>query len=343
MLINKNEEYVSLLPFYVTPTTLLVSERLINTPIEKILSELNREIWVEGLYVQKNDIDKIKRYKNSQGIYKNDFNEEQFIKWVKLLDENTALYEMENKTIGRGVFVPPGKTLPAGTFIPSSGIIKLNPSYEELATKTHCSALQDLNSPQREIIGLIDPALRGGLLDFINHAPDSDEIENFIFKNSATKNNVAMANVKSTIKFYNGYAIMGVEVFKDINGHVHGKQLLWSYARADEYIENNICLCLFDNRDECSGKIIDINAYSLKEITIFLDAGELMLRRVASLTRWEIMEKSPKAKLIISTEDPYSLQQSEAIQSPISYGFLQASLRKNPIADRVVIRLPVLE
>ena len=52
---------------------------------------------------------------------------------------------------------------------------------------------------------------------------------------------------------------MGVEVIDDIMGGHEGKQLLWSYARADEYIAQNQPLFLFDNRPLHSGKIIDLH------------------------------------------------------------------------------------
>ncbi len=348
--------FASLLPFYVTPTTILVSDKLPchaakikRIPIKYILEELKRETWIEGLYARKEDVDQINRYKNRDGQYKNDFDEKQFLNWVKTIEANTAICEMENKNVGKGIFVPPEKKLPKGTFIPSSGIIKLDPTNEELETKNHCSALQDLNSPKRKIYGLVDPAKIGGILDLINHAPNDEEIENFKFKNASVKENVATANLKSTIKFYNGYAIMGVEVFQDIDGGKYGKQLLWSYAKPDEYLPrhqselDHPILLLFDNRNEHNGEIIDVNNYNLKKISIFLDTGEILLRKVASLTRWELMENSPESGFIFSIEDPYSSTQSEAIQSSIFHGFLQAYLKQNPVADRVIIKIPATD
>ena len=99
------------------------------------------------MYVKKNDLDKVKRYKRSDGSYKNDFNALQFLEWVKNIENNTVICGMDNKSIGKGVFVAQGKKLAKGTFIPSSGIIKLNPTKQELATKAHCSALQNFNTP----------------------------------------------------------------------------------------------------------------------------------------------------------------------------------------------------
>jgi len=40
--------------------------------------------------------------------------------------------QTENKTVGKSVFVPPGKMLPRGIFIPSSGVIKLNPTVQSI-------------------------------------------------------------------------------------------------------------------------------------------------------------------------------------------------------------------
>jgi len=257
-------------------------EIIVKRTIGQVTVELNRTVWTEGLYVNKNDLNKVKRYHNSDGSYKNDFDEKQFLRWVNTIEKNTAICDMENKNLGKGVFVPSGKKLPQGTFIPSSGIIKLAPTEEELATKVHCSALQDLNTNTRKIYGLIDPTQSGGVLDLINHAPDKNELMNFNFRNPSIKKRVSTSNFHSTIKFYNGYAIMGLEAFEDIDGGEQGQQLLWSYARSDEYLRkdtsklNQPNLYLFDNRNGYQGKIIDSRDYSLRIINILLDKGELM-------------------------------------------------------------------
>lgn len=344
------DEFISLLPAYAQPEALLISDKLPchgakikNSPIGYILNEFKRKVWTEGLYAKKDDLLKIKRYKNPDQGYKNDFDKDQFLCWVKTIEENTAICDMENKNIGKGIFVPPGKKLLKGTFIPSSGIIKLDPTKEELETKTHCSALQDLSSHKRKIIGFIDPEKIGGILDLINHSPDVEELENFKFREPLTKEHIATSNLNCMIKFYNGYAIMGLEVFKDIDGGKEGKQLLWSYARPCEYIDDqfnsNKMLLLFDNRCEHNGETIDPSNYILKIIDIYMDTGEVMIRKVASLSRWELMESSPESRLIISTEDLYSSNQSEAIQSPILMGYLQAYLKKNPVADRIILKV----
>lgn len=347
---------VSLLPMYATPKKLLLGDglpchgaKIESNPIEFILKTINRQTWSEGLYAKQMDLNNINRYKNPNGSYKNDFDKKQFLDWVSAIENNTALCEMENNNIGKGVFVPPGKILPRGVFIPSSGIIKLDPTIEELETKVHCSALQNLNSPEKKIVGLIDPEEIGGILNFINHAPDKEEIINFIFKADSTKENVATSNLRSTIKFYDGYAIMGLEAHEDINGNDHGTQLLWSYARSCEYLISDQSrlktkrIILFDNRNKHNGEIIDTREYALRVITIFIDTGELILRKVASLTRWELMESSPESGLIISTEDPYSITQSKTVQSLIPHKFLQAYLKQNPMVNRVIIQAPILK
>ncbi len=347
-----HDNLIPLLPLCATPKALLFSEKIpCHTEkieimvIKYILEKLKRETWVEGLYAKKEDLAKIKRYKNSNGQYKNDFDEKQFLTWVKMIEDNTAICSI-NKIVGKGIFVPPDKKLPKGIFIPSSGIIKLNPTKEELETKNHCSALQDLNSLERKIYGFIDPEKQGGIFDLINHAPDDEEVLNFKFRHLSIKENVSTSNLKSTIKFYNGYAIMGVEVFQDINGGQYGKQLLWSYAQPDEYLSyhpsnlDNPRLVLFDNRNEHNGEIIDVINYSLRKIDIFINTGEIMLRKVTSLTRWELMQNAPKSGLNLSIEDPYSSAQTEIIKSSISYGFLQTYLKQNPVADRVIIKIP---
>ncbi len=348
-----SKSYISLLPLCASPTTLLVgdascnlSTRIEPVPIKYILGQLKRKSWIEGLYVRKNDLAQIKRYKNADGSYRNNFSEIQFLKWIESIQSNLALCPMRNTEIGMGVFVLPRATLSKGTFIPSSGIIKLNPTREELETKNHCSALQDLHLANREIYGLIDPGKKGGILDLINHAPDSDELANFNFRNEVIKDRVDIANLKGVIKFYDGYAIMGVEAFEDIDGGKYGKQLLWSYAMPDEYLtpknngSNKPTLYLFDNRANHCGEIIDPDQYTLKKVTIFLDAGKPVLRKVATLTRWEIMQASPESDLAISLEDPYSSIQSDEILYPIPNVFLQAYLKRNPAADRVIIELP---
>ena len=55
---------VSLLPDYNSPATLLVGDSLPchkadikNIPSEYLLRELDRQVWAEGLYVKKNDLD----------------------------------------------------------------------------------------------------------------------------------------------------------------------------------------------------------------------------------------------------------------------------------------------
>lgn len=345
---------ISLLPIYTTPRTILLSDglpchgrKIYSKPISYILRTIKRQRWVEGLYTRQKDLNKIIRYKSSDGNYKNDFVETQFFQWVKIIENNTALCSMENKNVGKGVFVPPGKKVPCGTFIPASGIIKLDPTIEELETKNHCSALLNLNSPDKKIIGFIDPEKKGGVLNFINHAPDKEELVNFIFKNPSIKEKVATSNLRSAIKFYNGYAITGLEAIEDIDGGEFGQQLLWSYARSCEYVTNDLessnkKLLLFDNCKKYSGEIIDTSSYALREINIFIDTGELYLRKVASLTRWELMESSPESGLVISTEDLYSLTQTQSQPSLIPHKLLQAHLRKNPLANRIILRVPIL-
>jgi hypothetical protein len=345
----EEKNIISLLPHYDSPATLLVSDtipcfgkRIVSKPIKQITNEISRQHWTEGLYVNKTDLDKIKRYKSSDGNYKNDFDARQFLGWVKTIEENTAICDMENKKIGKGVFVPYGKKLPKGTFIPSSGIIKLDPTEEELATKVHCSALQDLNTRTKIIYGFIDPAQKGGILDLINHAPDKQELTHFAFQNPTIRERVATSNLRSTIKFYDGYAIMGLEAFENIDGGEHGQQLLWSYARSCEYLENNTSklvhpvLFLFDNRNEHNGKTIDPRYYALQKINIFIDDGELMIKKITSLTRWEIMEDSPDSGFIMLIDDNKT-DQDKTKQLLIEKSFLQVYLQKNPIADRIIL------
>lgn len=308
----------------------------------QVTAVLNRTVWTEGLYVNKSDLNNIKRYVNADGSYKNDFDEKVFLEWVNTIEKNTAICDMENKNLGKGVFVPYGKKLPRGTFIPSSGIIKLDPTKEELATKVHCSALQDLNTREKTIYGFIDPAQAGGILDLINHAPEKNELVNFNFHNPAIKKRVSISNLHSTIKFYNGYAIMGVEALEDINGGEQGQQLLWSYASSSEYLNQDISksghptLYLFDNRNGYQGKIIAPHYYSLRAISIFIDKGELMLQKVASLTHWEIMEDSSDSEYLILVY-PNSENSDETKQLFIEKRLLQSYLQNNPVADRIIL------
>jgi hypothetical protein len=317
-------------------------KKIVSKPIEQVTLELNRTVWAEGVYINKNELDKVKRYKNSDGSFKNDFDVRQFLEWVKTIEKNTAICDMENRSIGKGVFVPYGKKLPKGTFIPSSGIIKLDPTEEELATKVHCSALQDLNTHTKKIYGFIDPTHTGGILDLINHAPDINEIANFSYQNPSIKERVSVSNLKSTIKFYNGYAIMGLEALEDINGGEQGQQLLWSYARSCEYLKQSTSksgypiLFLFDNRNGHNGKIIDPRYYALRKINIFIDNGELMIQKIASLTRWEIMEDFADSGFLILM-NPNATNPDETKQILIEKSFLQAYLQKNPLADRIIL------
>jgi len=96
---------------------------------------------------------------------------------------------------------------------------------------------------------------------------------------------------------------------------------------------------LFDNRCEHNGETVDSNNYTLRKVNIFIDNGELTIRKVACLSRWELMESSPESRLIISTEDHGSSSQSETIKSPILHGYLQTYLKKNPIADRIILKV----
>ena len=346
---SDEDDFISLLPSYISPATLIVCDTLpchktgIKTrPTESILRELNRQVWTEGLYVRKNDLNKVKRYKNRDGTYKNDFNARQFLGWVITIEKNTVLCDMENKDVGKGVFVPYGKIIPKGTFIPSSGVIKLDPTVDELGTKVHCSALQDYNSRLKTIYGLIDPSQRGGILDLINHAPDKNEMANFDFQNPSIKKMVAISNLKSTIKFFNGYAIMGLEAFEDIDGGEYGVQLLWSYARSCEYLDKDLStsgqsvLLLFDNRSAHNGKIIDPSFYSLRKIHIFINTGELTVQKIASFTRWELMEDSLDSGHLISMNFKLP-NQTEAKQFLIEKKLLQTYLKKNLIADRIFL------
>ncbi|GEM_PF-1402969 len=350
--LEEDGDLVSLLPSYTPSKNLFISDtlpchgaKIRYKDSSYILKEINREIWMEGLFLKKNDIPFVKRYKDKNQFYKINFDEKQFLLWIKSIEENTAICDMENKNVGKGVFVPPGKKLMKGTFIPSSGMIELNPSLTDLETKVHCSALQDFDSSHKTIYGLINPEKIGGIFDLINHAPDKEELANFEFKNTDTKKSVATANLFSTIKYFNGYAIMGAEAIYDIEGEEYGKQLLWSYARSDEYlgspinIKNNPLL-LFDHRNGHDGEIIDPRHYTLKEITIYVDSGDLFLNQIALLTRWEIIENSPESFLLIHNEESYDL---DPIQSPITYGFLQDCLKKNPRADRIIVSAPFLK
>lgn len=344
---SKQEHLIPLLPVYHSPTTLLVCDtlpchktKIESRPTKYVIRELNRQVWTEGLYARAADLDKIKRYKNPDGSYKNDFDAKQFLRWVKAIEENLAICDMENKDVGKGVFVPKGKQLSKGTFIPSSGIIKLDPTEKEFATKVHCSALQDLNTSTKEIYGFIDPAQKGGILDLINHAPDHAEMANFAFQNVTTKERVAISNLKSTIKFHNGYAIMGLEAREDIDGGQFGVQLLWSYARSCEYLEQNTLISgksvlLFDNRDEHNGKIIDPRYYTLRKITIFIN-NNLRVQKIATLTRWELMEDSLDSGDLISM-GPDLAKQPEAQQFLVEKKTLQTYLKNNDIADRIIL------
>src|SRR5438477_11166477 len=117
------ETLVSLLPSYSAPIKLIFGNglpchgaKIESKPIECILRKIKRQVWSEGLYVEKKDLNKIIRYKNSDGNYKNDFDKKQFLEWMKSIENNTSLCKMENKSIGKGIFVPPGKVLPKHTF-----------------------------------------------------------------------------------------------------------------------------------------------------------------------------------------------------------------------------------
>ena len=97
-----SKDFISLLPFCDTPKTLFISETLPcyaenieRRPIRYILDSLKKKNWSEGLYAKTCDLDQIKRYKNPDGHYKNDFDENQFRQWVKSIEDNTAICELE--------------------------------------------------------------------------------------------------------------------------------------------------------------------------------------------------------------------------------------------------------
>lgn len=347
---------IAILPSYRSPETLFISDKLPchhlsikSHPIQSLLNRINRTGWIENVYVREKNLKQLNRYKGKNGAYKNDFDENQFLKWVQCLEENTAICDMECEGVGMGVFVRPGKTIPKGTFIASSGVIQFNPTKEELETKVHCSALQDLNSPDKAIMGFIDPGIYGGMLDLINHAPDEEKLVNFKFKNPSVKAIVSTSNLRSRIKFYNGYSIMGLEATKDINGGEKGTQLLWDYASPYEYVSNNIfslnnqSILLFDNRRDHNGEVIDASQYDLKNITLFIDNDGLHLKKWMTRTRWELMEMSPQSNVMVTTDDPFILKHLITIQASISYGFLQSYLNENTTAERIIIKLVGLD
>jgi hypothetical protein len=81
---------------------------------------------------------------------------------------------------------------------------------------------------------------------------------------------------------------------------------------------------------------IDPRYYVLRKIHIFIDNGEFMVQKIASLTRWEIMEDSSNPGFIILM-DYNAKNQDETKQLLIEKSFLQAYLQKNPIADRIIL------
>jgi hypothetical protein len=135
---------------------------------------------------------------------------------------------------------------------------------------------------------------------------------------------------------------MGLVALEDIMGGEQGQQLLWSYARSCEYLNQNTlkvvhpALYLFDNHDGYQGKIIDPHNYSLRRINIFIDTGDLMIQKVTSLTHWEIMEDASDSEFLIlvypNTEDP-----DETNQLFIDRNFLQSYLKNNPVANRMIL------
>ncbi len=197
--------------------------------------------------------------------------------------------------------------------------------------------MQNLDSLQKKIIGFIDPEKKGGILNFINHAPDKNELAHFDFKDTTIEEKVATSNLKSMIKFYDGYAIMGLEVVDDIAGGQYGTQLLWSYARSCEYIEKKHLL-LFNKIAKYQGETLELSKYDLKIISIFIDTGDLQLKKVAAMTRWELMENSPQAGLFVKIPDPDANAHAEQMQTVIPYKVIQAHLNNNPLADRVIIQ-----
>lgn len=347
-----DEELIALLPEVASPQSLYISDKLpchtkiiSQQPIANILKQFKRQQWSECLYARQQDVPHILRYQNTDGSWKQDFDENTFRHWIAETESNVAICHMEHPALGKGVFVMPGKVLRRGTFIISSGIIQLYPSREDLATKVHCSALQNLHSMDKTIYGLINPAVRGGFLDFVNHAPNPDELDHFVFQTPTLRKNVATANLRSRIRFFQGYAVMGVEATEDISGGEFGRQLLWSYALPDEYLAPDDFLptkklFLFDARPEHAGEVIDPTRYFLKTIQIYFDTGDMLFHPVSEKTRWEILESHPDERLCIATEDPYSTIQGEKVVSPISYGFLQEYLRQNPGADRIILQVP---
>lgn len=83
---TEEEQFISLLPPYNSPETLLVSDtlpylekRMESKLTKQVLIELNRQFWAEGLYVNKKELGEVKRYKNGDGNYKNDFDAKQFL------------------------------------------------------------------------------------------------------------------------------------------------------------------------------------------------------------------------------------------------------------------------
>jgi len=80
----------------------------------------------------------------------------------------------------------------------------------------------------------------------------------------------------------------------------------------------------------------------LRTIDIFIDKAKLIIQKIASFTRWEIMEDSPDSEFLILMH-PNAKNPDEPEQFYIEQSFLQSHLRKNPMACRIILDVKTMK
>ncbi len=260
-----------------------------------------------------------------------DFTYEQHCNWAKEVSENTVICQI-NSTCGVGVYVPVGRSLRTGTFIPSTGVLDF--SLQDITENYHATIFY--NPASEIIIGCINPKSSGAILSLINHAFNKDQLKNIQFFSSSVAQKAALPNLKFCQKYWNGIAINGYEVIKNIAG---GQQLLCSYANVTEYfsdlknLQPNKPFFVFNKK---TGDILDTKNYEFKVINIHAVRGNTTAS--VSVIRWGVNKDNMPFKFLLDVPGIDAQGKKHNLQVPGSY--ILVKLKLFPDIQDIIYDLP---